>query len=353
MGEVTAGRDRLLAADAAEQHVGEVCSEVVAAFHGVASFRWCAVMTTDPRTLLPSGGAVEGFDRAACAPFWDNELLDPDFDKFVDLARRIDPVATLYESVDGDLARSPRYQKLYAALGVADELRVAFTAGSTCIAVGTFVRPAEEGPYSTGEVADVRALVPVATNAMRRALGRVRNDGPGQPVAVVILGPGGEVVSMSVGAQHVLDDLRVDVDGDLPGTLLVAAQRARWGRTPTTLVTHLRGRSGRCVRLQVAPMEGDAGTVALTIETARPDDLGRILLESYGLTERETEVVLHLCRGASTKEIAAELLISAHTVRDHVKAIFDKAGVNSRGELVASLFANHVLERFEEEVAHV
>ncbi|HWD46022.1 MAG TPA: LuxR family transcriptional regulator, partial [Actinomycetota bacterium] len=33
--------------------------------------------------------------------------------------------------------------------------------------------------------------------------------------------------------------------------------------------------------------------------------------------------------------------LSAHTVRDHVKAVFAKVGVSSRGELVARLFADH------------
>ena len=107
------------------------------------------------------------------------------------------------------------------------------------------------------------------------------------------------------------------------------------------------------MRLHVTRMDGDPGGVALTVETARPDDLVRILLDSYGLTPRETEIVLGLCRGLSTKEIAAELIISAHTVRDHVKAIFDKASVNSRGELVAGLFSAHVLDGFHGTVAHV
>jgi predicted transcriptional regulator len=42
-----------------------------------------------------------------------------------------------------------------------------------------------------------------------------------------------------------------------------------------------------------------------------------------------------------TAEIADELFLSAHTVRDHVKAIFAKVGVSSRGELVARLFAEY------------
>jgi DNA-binding NarL/FixJ family response regulator len=43
-------------------------------------------------------------------------------------------------------------------------------------------------------------------------------------------------------------------------------------------------------------------------------------------------------RGASTADIAGELFLSTHTVRDHVKAIFAMVGVTSRGELVAKLF---------------
>ena len=48
-----------------------------------------------------------------------------------------------------------------------------------------------------------------------------------------------------------------------------------------------------------------------------------------------------VARGYGTAEIAAALHLSAHTVRDHVKTIFDKVGVSSRGELVAKLFAEH------------
>ncbi len=82
-------------------------------------------------------------------------------------------------------------------------------------------------------------------------------------------------------------------------------------------------------------------------------DLTPILLESYGLTDREVEIVILLARGLATKDIAAELSLSPHAVRDHVKAIFEKAGVNSRGELVARLFAQHLLDGFHAAVHRV
>lgn len=347
-------RDILLSADASEAGLEAVAAEINRAFHVVTAFSWSAVMTTDPATILPSGGVVEGFPPDACAPFWDNELLDPDFNKFNALTRSTDPVVTLAEAVDGDLTRSPRYTKVYESLGVADELRVAFGAEGACLAIGTFVRAEADGLFAPGELADVRELVPVATTVLRRALGRVSQQVSQLAPAVVLLDGNGDVVQMSQGAQRVLDELYQDVDETgLPTIVRAAATRARWGRTATNLATRLRGRDGQWMRLHVSPMEGDAGTVAITIEPAHPNDLVPILLESYGLTQRETEIVLALARGLSTKEIGAELLISPHTVRDHLKAVYEKAGVSSRGELVGGLYANHVMEHFHSAVTTV
>jgi HD-GYP domain-containing protein (c-di-GMP phosphodiesterase class II) len=56
-----------------------------------------------------------------------------------------------------------------------------------------------------------------------------------------------------------------------------------------------------------------------------------------GLTLREVEVLRHLARGLSNKEIAARLFISSKTVSNHVEHIYGKIGATNRA--AAGLFA--------------
>jgi LuxR family maltose regulon positive regulatory protein len=48
------------------------------------------------------------------------------------------------------------------------------------------------------------------------------------------------------------------------------------------------------------------------------------------LCDREREVLLHLAQGLTNKDIAEKLFISLHTVKVHVRNIFDKLGTQSR-----------------------
>jgi len=51
------------------------------------------------------------------------------------------------------------------------------------------------------------------------------------------------------------------------------------------------------------------------------------------LTPRERQVAALIARGETYQRIASELRISTHTVKNHVRHIFDKLDVNSRVEL--------------------
>jgi DNA-binding CsgD family transcriptional regulator len=52
------------------------------------------------------------------------------------------------------------------------------------------------------------------------------------------------------------------------------------------------------------------------------------------LTKREEEVVRLVAEGMQNREIAKELKLSEHTIRNYLFHIFDKLGVSSRVELV-------------------
>ena len=81
--------------------------------------------------------------------------------------------------------------------------------------------------------------------------------------------------------------------------------------------------------------------MAVVIEPAKGGDVAPLIVEAYGLTQRELDVTRAIARGLGTAEVAEHLFVSQHTVRDHVKSVFEKVGVSSRGELVAKVFADH------------
>ena len=53
------------------------------------------------------------------------------------------------------------------------------------------------------------------------------------------------------------------------------------------------------------------------------------------LTARETEILEHISRGLSTKEIAAQLGVSDRTIGSHLRKIYDKLQVHSRSAAVS------------------
>lgn len=65
------------------------------------------------------------------------------------------------------------------------------------------------------------------------------------------------------------------------------------------------------------------------IDLERPSE-SQILQEAFGLTNRESEVLVWLARGKSNSEIAMILNISPRTINTHLVQIFRKLGVENR-----------------------
>jgi two-component system NarL family response regulator len=62
------------------------------------------------------------------------------------------------------------------------------------------------------------------------------------------------------------------------------------------------------------------------------------------LTERELQVLRHVARGRSNREIAADLFISENTVKNHVRNILEKLQLHSRMEAVFYAVREKLLE---------
>lgn len=61
------------------------------------------------------------------------------------------------------------------------------------------------------------------------------------------------------------------------------------------------------------------------------------------LTPREREVLRFLCEGDSYRRIAEQLHVSGHTVRSHIKNIYEKLHVHSRAEAVVKALKDRLI----------
>lgn len=120
---------------------------------------------------------------------------------------------------------------------------------------------------------------------------------------------------------------RVGLDADASAGVLYFA-------VSCILVVMLNGFAG-AVRLPVfqpAPGPGRAGVPA--VQTATLDEACARVAGDFGLTEREADVLRHICRGYTKKRIAGVMGITEDTVRYHTKALYRKLGVHNRQELL-------------------
>ncbi len=67
------------------------------------------------------------------------------------------------------------------------------------------------------------------------------------------------------------------------------------------------------------------------------DTLSESFLSTYGITDREREIILKVVEGKSNATIASELFISLATVKTHLHNIYTKLGVESRFDLLAKV----------------
>jgi DNA-binding CsgD family transcriptional regulator len=258
------------------------------------------------------------------------------------------PSASLLGTTEGNPSRSRLWQQVQRELGVTDVATAPF--GDRHGSWGLLELWRTDGSFTPAELGYLGALAPYVVPALRSALARTFVDTPDQllPVgpAVVMLDPDLQVRSQTAGAAAALLQLNPPDEPMTPipaaaynvAAALVAAEEGVVVGEPWSRV-HLGG--SRWVTVKADRMGAGGVTdaaqrdIAVSIEPSTPAERTDLFARVHGLSARETEVLTLLGNGLSSHEVADRLVLSEHTVNDHVKSVLEKTGARTRQVLMS------------------
>ena len=318
------------------------------------------VATLDPATTLATGafklGELAGRDDTD--ELWGLlEYGDVEPTSFVEMSRSGVGAVGMHVETGGDALRSRRVRELVqSSLGCTDELRVLASAEGQLWGGVALFRDDAGVPYAQEDVAFVSSLSGLLARGLRvgllaRLAAAPPASGRAGP-AVAVFNANYELIQASVGAEerlaHVVGQHQGTLRSAVIGSLVAGAWRYATGASDVLPSSRVRLVTGEWVVLHASPLtatDGSVPTVVITLEEARPPEIVPLVVAAFDLTTREREVTRMVLQGLDTREIAATLHMSRHTVQDHLKAIFNKTGVSTRRELVARVFFDQYVPR--------
>ena len=324
--------------------------EAAAVLSTAIGFDWWCWVLVDPAAYLPtraiSVNAVPDQDPRRFA----RVISDVWTGNGASGAWRNQPaVTTLSVATGGDLRRDRYWREMLGPAGGGDALTARLVADGNCWAELHLGRDSSGGTFRDDECAFVAEMAPLLAARLRDGLRRTSQPaGPCPEPGTIVVDGELSVVAATDQAWRWIDRLGVEQPSEaesLPGFIYPIAARvaASPAGPPRTIRVRMQAADGHWAVVQVAPLTSGPGPAAMsggyaiTLESARSDDLAPLLMRAWALSPRERDVARLVIDGLSTEDIAATLFISPHTARDHLKAIFDKVGIHRRRDLVAAL----------------
>ncbi|MFD4316111.1 LuxR C-terminal-related transcriptional regulator [Streptomyces sp. NPDC058548] len=256
------------------------------------------------------------------------------------------PAVVMGAGTDGSPAPDPRMRDILTAHGASSELRLLLQDRHGVWGALGLLRCEGAAPFGQDDAERAARLVPALLAALHRyaTAGPLCPEVPPLAAGVITVGSDHRIKAVSPQARLWLDQWSAHAippwvpEAFLVSLSLVARAEARRQGGSIPLVCAPPAACGRWTTCQGQVLDADAtGDVALVVQGATWDSVLPSLCAWYRITPRERDVVTQLRTGASVKQIARRLDLSAYTVNDHLKAVFRKTGADGRDELSAAL----------------
>jgi DNA-binding CsgD family transcriptional regulator len=270
-----------------------------------------------------------------------NETVERDANRYEDLITRSGHVGTLSAGTTAG-ATSTRLNEMLRPEGYGSELRLALVSDGRYWGALSMFREGTRHPFTEREATLVADLAGPLTLALRRyQVGTPARTRTCRAPGVLLFHRDSRAVTISRQAQLWLQDLAASGGSSGPNeedllrvTYEVASATTQHAVSPTC-----RGRvpDGSWLVVSGGRISHDDLEVAVILTSGDPLSIAPAFSVWCGLTPRQSQILNLLVSGFARKQIGRQLNLSSLTVDDHVKVLYQKAGVSGREELLSLL----------------
>lgn len=309
-----------------------------------------AWVSVDPAThlftscdvFLPWGPAEPQLEQEGA--LFASEFADEDPLTFTKLISGGRVVSRLRAEV-ADPTSVERYRTLMQPAGAEDEMRAVFRDDWGVWGGLILYRTNNHPLFEESDEKIIAACAPVVAGAYRmmflQATTTTDVDDLDRPPGSLTADTNGRIVTTSEPAERWLDTL---TERETRGALARVCRRASAGRLGQVNVVGTEGP----VSFHAHSRKGAEGEVSVIVEQPRPSELAEVIMAANALSPREAAVTRLVCQGLTTRQMADALEISEYTVQDHLKSVFAKFHVSTRGELLHSIYGRFYQPRRDE-----
>jgi DNA-binding CsgD family transcriptional regulator len=269
-----------------------------------------------------------------------NETVDHDANRYMDLARERMRAGVL--AIGGAAEpRSPRLHDMLRPDGFISELRLALVSGGRYWGAVSLFRDSRRHPFGEADAEIANEVTEPLSLAMRRyQVGWPARPAVPRPDGVVVFDRVGRGFAASADAKAWMAALAESWPGgaqadDFERPILEAARSAYESRRAS--VCRVRMPAGGWLAITATHVDHDDIGVVAVLRAGDPATVAPALAALCGFTPAESRVLQELTSGAAAKQIARRLGVSVLTVNDQLAAMYRKADVRGRAELMSLL----------------